>query len=182
VSENRVQVGPEPVTTPDDTPKRAGAETPAETAGVPDTAAELADVEDRLRRALADLDNMRKRYGRELARERASERSRLLGEWLPIVDNFERALEHAGADTVSLLQGLRAVRDQAVSTLARQGFPRFEDVGQPFDPARHEAVSAVDDETPAGTVVGVVRPGYGTREEILRPAGVVVSRGSGNRS
>jgi molecular chaperone GrpE len=183
VDENRVQAEPEAVTS-GDTPGPPGmsgsrvAEQPETT----DAAAELADVEDQLRRTLADLDNMRKRYGRELARERASERSRLLGEWLPIVDNFERALEHRGADVATLLQGLQAVRDQAVSVLERLGFPRFEDVGQPFNPARHEAVSTVDDDTPAGTVVGVVRPGYGTNEEILRPAGVVVSRGSGNRN
>jgi molecular chaperone GrpE len=60
--------------------------------------------------------------------------------------------------------------------LARLGFPRFDDVGRTFDPARNEAVSTIDTDAPDRTVVAAVRPGYGTDESILRPAGVVVSR------
>jgi molecular chaperone GrpE len=60
--------------------------------------------------------------------------------------------------------------------LARLGFPRFEDVGERFDPSRHEAVGAIEADAPAGTVVAVVRPGYGTPETVLRPAAVVVAR------
>lgn len=141
-------------------------------------AAAVADLEDRLRRALADLDNLRKRYDRELARERAAERARLAAPWLPIVDDLDRALEHADGDPAALVDGIRAVRDQAVTTLARLGFPRFTDVGQPFDPARHEAMGVVRADAPAGTVVAAVRPGYGSDESLLRPAGVVVAGGS----
>ena len=60
--------------------------------------------------------------------------------------------------------------------LARLGFPRFDDVGEPFDPLRHEAVGAVEGGGPPGTVVATVRPGYGAEREILRPAGVMVAR------
>ena len=134
------------------------------------------ELEDQLRRALADLDNLRKRYTRELAAERERERARVTSEWLPVVDNLERALQHAGSDDQAVLDGVRAVYEQAVSVLTRLGFPRFEDVGEPFDPNRHEAVVLVGhDETP-GTVVATVRPGYGTPDAMLRPAGVVVSR------
>ena len=56
------------------------------------------------------------------------------------------------------------------------GFPRFENPGEPFDPSRHEAVGTTDADAPAGTVVAVVRPGYGTPEHVLRPAAVVVAR------
>jgi molecular chaperone GrpE len=136
------------------------------------------DLENQLRHALADLDNVRKRYQRELTRERASERARVAVEWVPIVDNLERALEHVGDDEPSVLEGVRAVRDQAVAALARLGFPRFEAVGEPFDAHRHEALTVVADDAAPGTVVATVRPGYGKEEEILRPAGVVVSRGS----
>jgi molecular chaperone GrpE len=138
-----------------------------------------AELEDRLRRALADLDNMRKRFEREVWRERAAERTRVVNELLPVVDNLERALAHAGATAETLVSGTRAVLDQATAALTRLGFPRFDDVGRPFDPARHEAVGTVEADAPAGTVVATVRPGYGTEEELLRPAAVVVAKGPG---
>jgi molecular chaperone GrpE len=138
---------------------------------------ELAELEDRLRRALADTDNLRKRCARDVERERAAERARVAAAWLPIVDNLELALQHA-QDAPGLVEGVRAVHDQAVATLARLGFPRFDAVGQPFDPVLHEAVGTVEDgAAPPRTVVAVVRPGYGTPEALLRPAGVVVARG-----
>lgn len=133
-------------------------------------------VDDQLRRALADLDNLRKRFEREVARERAAERARVAAAWLPVVDDLDRALDHATGDTDSLIAGIRAVRDRAQETLAQLGFPRFDDVGEPFDPLRHEAVGVIDSDVPPGTVVAVARPGYGTASDILRPAGVVVAR------
>jgi molecular chaperone GrpE len=135
-----------------------------------------AELEDRLLRALADLDNLRKRYAREVTRERNDERARVAAEWLPVIDHLELALEHAGADS-ALAEGVRAVRDQAIGILSRLGFPRFTDVEESFDPTRHEAVSTVASETPPGTIVGAARPGYGTEDALLRPASVVVSRG-----
>lgn len=159
-------------------------ETGAEPTGVEDPEATLAETEDRLRRALADLDNLRKRYHRELGRECAAERRRVAMEVLPVVDNLERALDHAGpdgtvADCAGLVRGIQAVRDQAIDALARLGFERFDDVGRAFDPGRDEAVGAIDSDAPAGTVVAAVRAGYAAGEGILRPAGVVVSKGSG---
>ncbi len=139
--------------------------------------AELAAMEARLRRTLADLDNLRKRVDREIARERAAERAAVAARWLNVVDNLDRALEHAGPDSNALVDGVRAVRDEAVGILAQLGFPRYEDVGRPFDPARHEALSAMPADAPPGAVLAVIRPGYGGAENILRPAGVVVSRG-----
>ena len=150
---------------------------PDETGGS-DPEGALAETEDRLRRALADLDNLRKRYHRELARERDAERRRVAMELLPVVDNLERALDHAGPECAPLVQGIRAVHDQAVGALARLGFERFDDVGRAFDPVRDEAISAIDSDAPAGTVVAAVRSGYGGGEVLLRPAGVVVSKGS----
>src|SRR6202165_1658362 len=124
----------------------------------PDHDAELARLEDRWRRAAADLDNLRKRYARDLDRERTSERSRVAGAWLPIVDDLERALSHAGA----VIEGVRTILDQALQVLERLGYPRDEEAGVPFDPERHEVVGVVDHPGSApGTVVQVVRPGYG---------------------
>src|SRR6476619_6229851 len=102
--------------------------------------AELAAMEDRWRRALADLDNVRKRSARELQRQREDERARVAAEWLPVVDNLELALEHAKGDSDPVVQGIRAVRDQALAVLERLGFPRRDDAGKPFDPARHQAL------------------------------------------
>ena len=143
---------------------------------VADLRAQVARLEDAWRRALADLDNLRKRAAREAGLRRAEERARVAAEWLPVVDNLELALEHAGPADGAIADGVRAVRDQAVAVLARLGFPRRDDLGARFDPARHEAVAAVPDPgAPPGTVVRLLRPGYGDGEHLLRPAAVVVA-------
>jgi molecular chaperone GrpE len=136
----------------------------------------LDELEDRWRRALADLDNYRKRTVREMERLRSSERAAVVSQWLPVVDNLDLALEHAGGDAEALVEGVRAVRDQAAAVLAALGFPRQDDLGRQFDPARHEAVGTeASDSVPPGTVVRVVRPGYGDDERLVRPAAVVVA-------
>jgi len=144
-----------------------------------DSAPTMAAMEpdERLARALADLDNLRKRFQREVLRERQAERMHVAAQWLPVLDDLDRALEHVSDDrSDGVIAGLRAVRDHAQDVLARLGYPRFEDLGEMFDPARHDALSVIDADEPSGTIVGVVRPGYGTAEVILRPAGVVVAR------
>jgi molecular chaperone GrpE len=154
------------------------AENPPEAvASQPDSDKELAKLEDRWRRAVADLDNLRKRYARELDRERATERSRVAGAWLPIVDNLERAISHAGDQSDAVLEGLRSILEQALQVLEQLGYPRDTEAGVPFDPQRHEVVGVVDQPDSApGTVVEVLRPGYGEGSRQLRPAAVVVSR------
>jgi molecular chaperone GrpE len=152
----------------------AGEQEPPPAPGGP----EVEELEDRWRRALADLDNLRKRYARELPREREAERSRVAAAFLPVVDNLELALSHAGADDPgAIVSGVRAVRDQAVEVLRSLGYPRHEETGVPFDPERHEVVSVVEEpDTAPGTVVRVLRPGYGEPGRQLRPAAVAVSR------
>jgi len=138
--------------------------------------ARLAELEDRWHRTVADLDNMRKRFAREREQLREEERARAAADWLPILDNLELALQHADADPVAIREGVQAVRDQAVDLMARLGFPQRDDTGAPFDPRRHEAVSTVVDESAKpGTVVHVVKPGYGDGTRQLRPASVIVA-------
>lgn len=140
----------------------------------------IADLEDRLRRALADADNMRKRCERQIVDARADERTRVAAGWLPIVDNLERALEHADADSGTVIEGIRVVRDQAVALLGSLGYPRHDETDVPFDPQLHEAVSVLaDGDAPAGTVLQVLHPGYGEGNRQLRPAAVVVAGGPG---
>jgi molecular chaperone GrpE len=159
--------------------------TPGGPEAAQDAAATLADLQARMkvleqewRRALADADNLRKRFARDLERMKAGARAEAARQWLPVVDNLDRALEHAESDPGTLAEGLRAIRDQAVRVLADLGFPRRDDTGEPFDPARHEAAASVPgtDASP-GTVVQVVRPAYGSADQQLRPALVVVANG-----
>ncbi|MCU1430521.1 MAG: GrpE protein [Actinomycetia bacterium] len=140
------------------------------------TEKERTDPDPRLLRALADLDNVRRRYERRLETEAATERDRVAALWLPIVDDLERALEYADADVPRVAEGIRAVYEHALGVLEELGYERFDDLGMPFDPRRHEAVSAIETNAPAGSVVGVVRPGYAQRQGVLRPAGVVIAR------
>ncbi|MFF0341265.1 nucleotide exchange factor GrpE [Kribbella sp. NPDC004875] len=135
-----------------------------------------AEMEDRWRRTAAELDNFRKRVARETGRQREAERAVVAASWLPVVDNLELALEHADAERDAIAEGVQAVRDQALAVLAGLGYPRFDDSGKPFDPSLHEAVGTVPaPETPAGTIVHVVRPRYGDGTRVLRPAAVVVA-------
>jgi molecular chaperone GrpE len=143
----------------------------------PRAQAQITELDDRWRRAVAELENFRKRVARDADQQRASERSRVAAEWLPVLDNLELALQHAESDPTAIISGIEAVREQAMAVLSRLGFPRRDDVGEAFDPARHEAVASVeDDSVPAGTVVQVLRPGYGTEGQPLRPASVVVAK------
>ena len=136
----------------------------------------VAELEDSWRRTAAELDNHRKRTTKDVERARRQERARVALAWLPVLDNLERALDHASAEPDQVIEGVRAVLRQALATIGDLGFPRRDDVGRPFDPAVHEAVGTVaDDQLVPGTVAEVVRPGYGTDDEILRPSAVVVA-------
>jgi molecular chaperone GrpE len=142
-----------------------------------DLEARLAEAEDQRLRAVADLANLRRRCAAQVERAEADARTQVARQWLPVVDNLERALEHAEADPRTIVEGIRAVRQQALGVLASLGFPRRDDTGATFDPVRHEAIAATyDPRVPPGTVVQVVRPGYGEPDRLLRPAQVVVAK------
>lgn len=172
---------PEPRTEPEPGGDIPNGATPAGTvpaASVPTASVPTAaEWEDRLRRVAADLENLRKRHTRQVQVEREAERDRVVAALLPLIDNLDLALAHAEADPESIVAGVRAVRDQAVARLAELGYPRETEVGVPFDPSRHEVVGIVDEPDVApGTVVEVVRPGYGEGRHQLRPQAVTVSR------
>jgi molecular chaperone GrpE len=112
---------------------------------------------------------------------RADEEARaaVARQWLPVIDSLDLALTHATADPATIVDGVEAVREQALGVLARLGFPRRDDRGARFDPTRHEAVATRPDPDPgteADMVAEVVRPGYGEGDHQLRPAQVVVAR------
>ena len=128
-------------------------------------------------RAVAELDNVRKRAARDLEAARRSGVERLAGELLSIVDTLEMGLETAGtASAESLLAG-----KQATLRLLRGAFDKFgielvDPLGQPFDPQLHEAMSMQPSATAVpGSVLLVLQKGYRLGERLLRPARVVVA-------
>ena len=149
---------------------------PGGAAAVAELEAQLAEARDLRLRALADADNARKRCAGQVRRAEEEARAQVAREWLPVLDNLERALAHAQAEPSSIIEGIQAIRQQALQVLAKLGFSRRDDTGAMFDPARHDAVAsrAVPDAAP-GTVVEVMQPAYGDGDHQLRPALVVVA-------
>jgi molecular chaperone GrpE len=153
-------------------PERAPAQPAAPEPGL---AEELARTEDRYKRAVADLDNYRKRSAREVERRAVELREALIRDWLEVVDSVERALRMDSSGPH--VEGLRAVLEQIEAVLARQGVQRIGQVGERFDPERHEAIDVrVTDEVEDRTVIEVARSGFALGDRVLRPAQVVVSR------
>jgi molecular chaperone GrpE len=140
-----------------------------------------AELEDRWRRAVAELDNARKRFERQLAEQARAERARTAAAFLPVLDNLELALRHADAEPAAIVAGVRAVHTQATDVLAGLGYQRITPVGERFDPARHEAARTVPagDGVEAGTVAEVHRAGYlDAAGMVVRPAVVTVTQAS----
>jgi molecular chaperone GrpE len=136
-----------------------------------------AELRDRWLRAMAELDDQRKRYERRLIEVGARERDRVILGWLPVLDHLELALRHAEADPKSIVAGIEAVHRQTLATLEGLGYHRFAGVGEPFDPARHEAAQALEvPDAEPGTILEVIRPGYAAGGRLLRPAVVTVAK------
>jgi molecular chaperone GrpE len=172
VSEQRPQ---SPAATTDQDPVQEDAERDQLTAERDELADQVARTEDRYRRALADLDNLRKRTAREIERRIEESRESLLREWLEALDSIERALDMTPEGTVR--DGLRSVLGQMEAILARHGVERIGRPGEPFDPERHDAVAVRElEDVPDRTIVEVARSGFAIGDRVLRPAQVVVSR------
>jgi molecular chaperone GrpE len=131
---------------------------------------------DKYLRAVADLDNFRKRTKRDLDDARADARTRVLKEMLPVGDNLERALAHEASEAAAVLEGVRLVHRQFLTALERVEVTPVEALGQAFDPNLHEAIGQEESDQPPGTVVKVLQTGYKLGDRLLRPALVVVAR------
>ena len=140
--------------------------------------AELQQILAKYRGAAEEFEQARARLRKEVSKDVERGRRSLIISFLEVLDNLDRALE-AGADRPDdpFVQGVSLVRQQFLATLDGLGVVRVDPLGQPFDPARHEAVANVppSDAAPAGHVAGVVRPGYLIGEDVLRPAMVAVA-------
>jgi molecular chaperone GrpE len=141
--------------------------------------AEAESYLDDLRRLQADFDNYRKRTLREQTARAASASQTLVAKLLPVLDNFELAVSSAeqSRDFDRMLKGVEMVFGELREVLQGEGLVKIEAEGKPFDPERHEAVVAVEQEdTEPGTVVDIVRAGYELRGKVLRPAMVKVAK------
>lgn len=140
---------------------------------------EKKDNWDRYLRAAADVENLRKRQKRELDDARLETKQKVLKEMLPVVDNLERAIEHAGEADSSvkpIVEGVQLVLRQFSTAFERLGVQPVEAMGQPFDPNLHEAISQQESDAAPGTIVQVLQRGYRSGDRLLRPALVVVAK------
>jgi len=154
-----------------------GAQDPQE-AKIASLEKEKKDNWDRYLRTAADLENLRKRQRREIEDAKLESKGRVLKEMLPVVDNLERAIEHATtqAGTNPIVEGVQLVLRQFLTAFERLEVTPVEAAGQPFDPNLHEAISQQESDAAPGTVVQVLQRGYKSGERLLRPALVVVAK------
>jgi molecular chaperone GrpE len=137
--------------------------------------AEAAANLDRYQRAVADLANYRRRKDQETLRIGAQTRRAVLHDFLPVVDDFERALESTESEVEGeWIEGFRLIERKLWTILESQGVRPMNAVGEPFDPNLHEAVEVEAGAINADTVVGEHRRGFFIGDEVLRPAMVKV--------
>jgi len=143
---------------------------------------EAAENYHRYLRAVADLENYRKRTVREKDELRQYAATRVLEDLLPVLDNLALGLAAAkqtGAEMKGLIGGVEMVMAQLKAALANHGLVEIDPAGQAFDPHRHQAISHQPSAAgPAEHVLTVVRPGYALNGRLLRPASVIVSSGA----
>ncbi|MDP1918307.1 MAG: nucleotide exchange factor GrpE [Myxococcales bacterium] len=139
----------------------------------------IKDEHEKMLRAVADLENYKKRAAKEKEEVQKFGSEKLLRDFLPVVDNFDRALEHArtSGDLESLKKGVEMTRKLFEDTLGKHGVKGFSSKGEPFDPNRHEAMSAAEtDELPPNHVHSEYLRGFTLNDRLIRPALVVVSK------
>lgn len=147
---------------------------------------EAAAAQDRYLRAMADLENFRRRTIREKDELRQFAASRVLEALLPVWDNLALALAAAkqpNADIKTLIGGVEMVLQQLRTAMAENGLTEINPVGKPFDPHQHEAIShQASSDVAEEHVLNVVRSGFSLNGRLLRPASVVVSSGAGKKA
>jgi molecular chaperone GrpE len=142
-----------------------------------DTSERLKDTHERLLRSAAEFENFKKRALKEKEDTQKFGSERLLKDFLPVMDNLERALDHAEQhDLKQVIEGVRLVQKLFESTLVKHGVTGFSAVGQPFDPSLHEALMQRESDQPPNTVVSEMARGYKLHDRLVRPAAVVVSK------
>jgi grpE len=152
----------------------------AEAAPVEDKAAaleaELKEKSDRILRLQADFENFRRRTAKEKEELAAIITQNILGDLLPLLDNFERAMAVEQTDGEAFQKGVEMIFTQLREVLDKHGLQSIEAEGQTFDPNFHQAVMRVEDsDAPDGTITQVLQKGYQAKGRVIRPAMVQVA-------
>ncbi len=182
--------GPEqndsPAAAPAEKAQQAGTAAEGQSKGSAELKAENADLRDRLLRAIAEMENFRRRAERERADVSKYAISGFARDAVSIGDNISRAIEVAKKEPLeqspalkTLLEGLEATERELLRVFERHGVTRFDPLGEKFDPHMHEAMVKVDvPNAPADTIVQVLQSGYKIGDRVLRPAAVIVATGA----
>jgi len=159
-----------------------GNDSPSEGAQGGETVEELRrqveEKQDRLLRALAETENVRRRTQRDREEYVRYANESLLRDLVPVLDNLDRALGAARAtnDPSGVVGGVELIQRELLKVLERAGVTRYSALGQPFDPTRHEAIArVVSADAKPGTVVAETLPGYQLHNRVLRAALVSVA-------
>lgn len=153
----------------------AKAEETAEQSADDKLAAELAQVKDQLLRTMAEYDNHRKRTAKEKLELRADIITNVVADFLPVMDNLERALQAECTDE-NYKQGVQMIYDSFMATLTKLGVTEIESDGAEFNPQLHQAVQRVDDENvESGKVAKTFAKGYKINDKVIRFAMVAVA-------
>jgi molecular chaperone GrpE len=142
---------------------------------------ETEDMKIKYVRLLADFENVKKRTKKEVQDIRKYSTTSLLKDFLPIIDNMQRALEHSKLDDTNpndpLIEGIKLVHKQFISTLEKYLVTPFESLNKPFDPKVHEALQMMETEDfEDNMIVNEYEKGYFIGERLLRPAKVIVAK------
>ncbi|UCG29535.1 MAG: nucleotide exchange factor GrpE [candidate division WOR-3 bacterium] len=140
---------------------------------------EIKEFRDKYLRALADMDNFRKRMDKELDSFRKYAQVEFFNKIIPVLDSFERAMDGANLenDHEKYAEGVEMIYRQLKEVLKSMGLEEFSSLGELFDPARHEAVATiVNDDKPENTIVEEISKGYIVKERVIKPAKVLVSK------
>ncbi len=144
-------------------------------------AKELGELRESLIRKAADFENAKKRLAKEKEEFIKFANERLIRDLLTVIDNLERALQHAEETdpekTHPIVEGVHLIRKQIYDYLKEHGLVKIEAMGKPFDPTFHEAISQQESEDyPDDTVIKVLQEGYLLHDRLLRPAQVIISK------
>lgn len=140
---------------------------------------EVQRLQEQYLRTLAEMDNLRKRTQRDKEEAAKFANESILREILPVIDNLERAVEHAdqAGSMDGLLEGVRMTLTQFNQVLTRFGVATIDAVGKPFDPAFHQAMGQLEStEHPVNSVMVQMQKGYQLNDRLLRPAFVLLAK------
>ena len=137
---------------------------------------QLAEKNDQLLRLAAEYDNFRKRTIREKEGIYSDVKSNVLSDFLPVIDNFERALNNRDAEIVDYKKGVDMIFNQFLEIIKKHGVEAFGEKGDSFDPNLHNAVMHIEDDTLEENIVAeVFSKGYKVGDTVIRPATVQVA-------